>query len=89
VFVEFAGTTGLLHINQVSQNYVASLPAVFEVGQPIKALIIDLDEGKGRISLSTKVLENHPGEILENMADVMAEAEARAHRASKKLQAQD
>jgi small subunit ribosomal protein S1 len=89
VFVEFAGTTGLLHINQVSQNYVASLPAVFEVGQPIKALIIDLDEGKGRISLSTKVLENHPGEILENIADVMAEAEARAHRASKKLQAQD
>lgn len=86
VFVDFAGTTGLLHIKEVSQTYVESLPAIFKIGEPIKAVIIDLDQQKGRVSLSTKVLENRPGEMLEQKADIMAEAEARAHRYQNKLQ---
>ena len=81
VFVDLDGSTGLLHIKQVSQNYIESLPAVFQVGQLVKAVIVDLDEGKGRISLSTKVLENYPGEMLQKMDEVMANAEARANRA--------
>jgi len=48
-------------------------------------MIVDLDEGKGRISLSTKVLENYPGEMLEKMSDVMAEADDRQDRARKAL----
>ncbi|MBW4420175.1 MAG: S1 RNA-binding domain-containing protein [Myxacorys californica WJT36-NPBG1] len=84
-FIEFDGTTGLLHINQISQKFIASLPALLEVGQPIKAMIVDLDEGRGRISLSTKVLENHPGEMVENLATVMEEAESRQDRARKNL----
>jgi len=85
IFVETEGTTGLIHIKQVSQKYIESLPSLFEIGQPIKAVIIELDEGKGRVSLSTRVLENYPGEMLENLAEVMASAEARAERATKKL----
>lgn len=85
VFVDFEGTTGLLHINQISKNYVASLNAVFEMGQPLKALIIDLDEAKRRVSLSTKVLENYPGEMLEKMPEVMAEAESRAEKVRKSM----
>lgn len=81
VFVEFAGTTGLLHINQVSKSYIASLDALFSHGQTIKALIIDVDEVKKRVALSTKVLENFPGELIENFADVMATAEVRAEKA--------
>jgi len=84
-FVEFDGTTGLLHIKQISQSFIESLSAVFQIGQPIKAMIIDLDEGKGRISLSTRMLENYPGEMLENMAEVMDSALARAERAKQKL----
>lgn len=84
VFVELdGGATGLLHINQISKNYVESLSALFQVGQVIKAMIVDLDEGKGRISLSTKVLENYPGEMIEKPADVMAEADDREGRARK------
>jgi small subunit ribosomal protein S1 len=82
-FIEFDGTTGLLHINQVSQKFVESLGAIFEVGQTVKAMIVNLDEGKGRISLSTKVLENFPGEMLENSAVVMEEAADREPRARK------
>jgi len=84
-FIEFDGTTGLLHIKQISQSFIESLSAVFQIGQPIKAMIIDLDEGKGRISLSTRMLENYPGEMLENMAEVMDSALARAERAKQKL----
>lgn len=85
LFVDLGGTTGLLHIKQISQTYIESLPNLFQVGQPIKAIIVDLDEGKSRISLSTRVLENHPGEMLENMAEVMASADARAQRARKNI----
>jgi len=85
VFVDLDGITGLIHIKQVSQNYTESLAALFHVGQEVKAMIIDLDEGKKRVSLSTKLLENHPGEILENVAEVMESAEARSQRARKKI----
>jgi len=81
VFVDLEGVSGLLHIKQVSQNYIESLPALFQLGQSIKAVIIDLDEAKGRISLSTRVLENYPGEMTEKMDEVMSSAEARANRA--------
>lgn len=81
VFVDLDGVSALLHIKQVSQNYIESLPALFQIGQLIKAVIIDLDEGQGRISLSTRVLENYPGEMLEKMDEVMGNAEARANRA--------
>ena len=85
LFIDFDGITGLLHIKQVSQSFIDSLPAVFQIGQPIKAVIVDLDEGKGRISLSTRVLENYPGEMLEKMAEVMDSAQARAERARQKI----
>ncbi|NEP55452.1 MAG: S1 RNA-binding domain-containing protein [Symploca sp. SIO2G7] len=85
VFVAFDNITGLLHIKQVSQNSIESLPALFQIGQPIKVMIAGLDEGKSRVSLSTKVLENYPGEMLENMPEVMGSAEARAERARKKI----
>lgn len=80
IFVDLNGVSGLLHIKQVSQKYIESLEALFQVGQMLKAVIIDLDEGKGRISLSTRVLENYPGEMLENMNEVIENAEARANK---------
>ncbi|MGA9379608.1 MAG: S1 RNA-binding domain-containing protein [Phormidium sp.] len=85
LFVDLGGTSGLLHIKQISQNYIESLTNLFQIGQSIKAMVVNLDEGKSRISLSTKVLENYPGEMLENMAEVMESAEARAQRARKNL----
>ncbi len=87
VFVDLNGITGLLHVKQISQSYISSLSDLFQEGQSIKAVVIDIDEWKRRISLSTRVLENYPGEILEKMADVMADAEARSQKASKKISA--
>lgn len=76
-FVEFEGVTGLLHIKQISKTYIESLSTVLQPGKPIKAVIVDLDSQRNRISLSTKVLEKYPGEMLKEMDIVMAEAENR------------
>jgi small subunit ribosomal protein S1 len=84
VFVDFNGVSALLHIKQVSQKFIDSLEKIFQIGQPIKAVIIDLDEGKGRVAISTRILENFPGEVVENFAEVMDSAEARANRAANK-----
>ena len=85
VVVDLAGTFGLLHIKNVSEGFVKSLPDLFEEAQLIKVMIVTLNDDKGRISLSTKVLEIYKGEILENMEQVMTNAEARVPTARKKL----
>lgn len=84
-FLDFEGVTGLLHIKQVSQKYIHNLEKIFTVGQEIKAMIIDLNEERGRISLSTKVLESFPGEIVEKIDEMMANAEERSEKARKSL----
>lgn len=83
VFVDIEGVTGLIHIKEVSQKYVESLPTLFPVGNFIKAMVISLDEGRHRISLSTRILENYPGEVVEKLSEVMESAEARSERARK------
>jgi small subunit ribosomal protein S1 len=86
-FVDFEGTTGLLHVNQISKNYVKSIETVLQPGQPIKALILEIDEVKKRVSLSTKVLESYPGEMIEKMDEVMEHASERAEKAQKMIEA--
>jgi small subunit ribosomal protein S1 len=79
-FVDLGGITALLHINNVSQKYVASLQTALPIGTALKAIVTDIDEQRGRISLSTSVLENYPGEMLDALTTVMVEAEVRVQR---------
>jgi small subunit ribosomal protein S1 len=85
VFVDMDGVTGLLHISQVSGVPVNALAGVFEIGREIAVFILDIDEYKNRVSLSTKILESYPGEVLEKLDEVMANAEERAEQAKAKL----
>jgi small subunit ribosomal protein S1 len=85
-FVDLNGVTALLHINNISQKYVSSVNAVLPVGTAVKAVIADLDIPRGRISLSTSVLEVRPGEVLDEFETVMAEAEERLERHHQKMQ---
>ncbi|HZG40338.1 MAG TPA: S1 RNA-binding domain-containing protein [Nodosilinea sp.] len=84
-FVEFDGISGLLHIKQISKNYVESLSTVLKVGQPIKAVVVGLDPDRNRISLSTKVLEKYPGEVLKESEAVFEDAENRLGDISRML----
>lgn len=85
VFVDLNGVTGLLHIKQVSGTRIDDLNTLFKMGQEIPVMIAEIDGVKNRISLSTKVLENYPGEILDNMTEMMATAAERAEKARNKL----
>ncbi|MBE9069211.1 30S ribosomal protein S1 [Leptolyngbya cf. ectocarpi LEGE 11479] len=89
VFVDFDGARGLLHVKQISKSFVSSIGDVFEVGQAVKAVVLNLDEERGRISLSTKVLEKYPGEIMKEPEKLMAEAAERAADPGKLLAEQD
>ena len=88
-FIDFGGASGLLHIKQISKSYVSALGDVLTVGEPIKAVVLNIDEERGRIALSTQVLEKYPGEMMKDKATVMAEAEERAKHVENALAASD
>lgn len=77
VFVDFGGIAGLLHIKQISEGQISSLSNIFKIGEEVKVVVLEIDEIKNRISLSTKVLETYPGEFLEKKDLVMETAEQR------------
>jgi 4-hydroxy-3-methylbut-2-enyl diphosphate reductase len=59
------GIDGLIHISQISRERVANVAQVLTVGDKVDAKITDMDEDKGRISLSIKeLLEPLPDEQL-------------------------
>ena len=55
----------------------------------MKALITQIDPGRGRIALNTALLEGQPGELLIEKDKVMAEAAERANRARSVLRQQE
>ncbi|NEP18018.1 MAG: S1 RNA-binding domain-containing protein [Leptolyngbya sp. SIO4C1] len=89
VFVDFEGVRGLLHVNQISKGYVPSISDLFQVGQPVKVVVVGIDDVRNRISLSTKVLEKYPGEILKDRDTLMAKAAERAQDVAKMLAERD
>ena len=58
VFVRVLTTKqrGMIHISELSANFVKKVEDVLSIGQEIKASVIKIDE-KGRIDLSIKKLE--------------------------------
>lgn len=77
LFVDFGGVAGLLHIKQISEGQISSLSNIFKIGEEIKVVVLEIDEVKNRISLTTKVFESYPGEFIEKKDLVMETAEAR------------
>jgi small subunit ribosomal protein S1 len=77
-----------LHISEISHDHIETPHSVFTVGQEIKVMVIDLDAERGRISLSTKQLEETPGEMVQDQEAVFANAEERAARYREKMEAE-
>jgi small subunit ribosomal protein S1 len=88
-FIDLGGVSGLLHHSSVTGGALRDLREAFEVGETIKALVTQVDPGRGRIALNTALLEGQPGELLIEKAKVMAEAEDRATRARSLLRQQE
>ncbi|MCT0225167.1 S1 RNA-binding domain-containing protein [Synechococcus sp. CS-1328] len=89
LFVDLGGVSGLLHHSSITGGHMRDLREVFDQGDRVKALITDLDPGRGRIALNTALLEGQPGELLIEKEKVMAEATDRANRARSVLRQQE
>ena len=88
-FIDLGGISGLLHQSCVSGGQLRDLREVFNSGDRVRALITELDPGRGRIALNTALLEAQPGEILIARDQLYAEAEERANRARSLLRQQE
>jgi small subunit ribosomal protein S1 len=88
-FVDLGGVSGLLHQSSITGGALRDLREVFRPGDPVKALITQIDPGRGRIALNTALLEGQPGELLIEKDKVMAEAAERANRARSVLRQQE
>ncbi len=89
LFVDLGGVSGLLHQSAITGGQLRELREVFGQGDRVKALITELDPGRGRIALNTALLEGQPGELLIDKDKVMAEATDRANRARSVLRQQE
>ena len=87
--VDLGGISGLLHQSVITGGQMRDLREVFGQGDRVKALITELDPGRGRIALNTALLEGQPGELLIDRDKVMAEAADRANRARSVLRQQE
>ena len=89
LFVDLGGISGLLHQSAITGGQLRDLREVFGQGDRVKALITELDPGRGRIALNTALLEGQPGELLIDRDKVMVEAADRANRARSVLRQQE
>ncbi len=79
-FVEILpGRDGLCHISELSSGYISSIDKVVNVGDPMKVLVIDVDE-HDRVKLSRRRALEELGEEDEMAAAAEAEGEDRPAR---------
>ena len=81
LFVDLDRIIGLLHQSSITGGKLRSLRELFDVGDTLKAVITEVDAGRGRVSLSTVLLENYPGELLIDRDKVMSQATDRIGKA--------
>jgi small subunit ribosomal protein S1 len=89
LFIDLGGISGLLHQSMITNGSMRSIREIFDQGDRVKAMITELDPGRGRIGLNTALLEGPPGELLVEKDKVMAEAADRASRAQNMLKKQE
>jgi predicted RNA-binding protein with RPS1 domain len=80
LFVDIGGYHAILHISQISQLPVDNLEKIFRDGDWIRAMIIWMNQEKGRVALSTSDLEPEAGDMLKDPLVVYTNAEAMANR---------
>ncbi len=54
VFVSYNEYTGLIHISEVSDQFVSSIEEILCIGDEIEVVVLDIDEEQKRLKLSFK-----------------------------------
>jgi len=87
-FVDIGGMSGLLHISQISCDHISNVDSIIPVGAVIKCMVISQDKGKGRVALSTKTLEQEPGDMIKDQQKVFDNAEDTAAKYQERIAAE-
>ncbi|WP_216831208.1 S1 domain-containing RNA-binding protein [Alkalihalobacterium elongatum] len=67
-FVELpGGTTGLVHISEVADNYVKDIKEVLKVGDEVLVKVVNVEQD-GKIGLSIRKAQERPKEEMTNRA---------------------
>lgn len=82
VFLSIEGTfeSALLHITNISWHRVPTIDTVFSEGDRVRAVVIGMDEGFSRLSVSTRDLEEQEGDMLSEPQRVYDNAERGVQR---------
>jgi ribosomal protein S1 len=65
-FVEIgAERPGLVHVSEMSHDYIKFPEEAVKVGQEVDAMVLDVDKKKRQIKLSMKALIEKPGEVMQ------------------------
>ncbi len=78
VFIDFGGCRGILHISEMSQVEIEHPDQIFAERDWVRAIIIDLDVNRGRVTLSTRALESEAGDMHKKPWKVYEKAEEMA-----------
>jgi small subunit ribosomal protein S1 len=62
LFVDLNGVEGLVHVSEIAWEKVENPSAYYNVGDKIEALVLDINEQKGKVGLSLKQLKENPWE---------------------------
>jgi predicted RNA-binding protein with RPS1 domain len=86
-----AQTDGLLHISQLSTEYVSDVKEVLTVGQSIQARILSIDEGKNQVALSllTAAQEQEAKDAQQSRASRGGQSRDRQERGGSQQQRRD
>jgi len=60
IFVNTAGLEGLVHLSELSWDKVTDVGKLYEVGQEVKVMVLEIKEGGRRIAFSVKRLIDDP-----------------------------
>lgn len=66
-FVDLGGIDGLLHITDMSWGRINHPSQLFEVGQEVEVKVLNYDEGRQRVSLGFKQLQEDPWDKASKM----------------------
>lgn len=63
VFVSYEDYSGLIHISELSDQYVSSIGELMCVGDEVEVVVLDIDEEQKRLKLSYKQANPVPPKI--------------------------
>ncbi len=63
-FMDLGGIEGLIHVSELSWGRVQNPSEIIRVGDEVDAVVLQVDEERGRIGLSLKQLEDNPWDFI-------------------------